>query len=128
MHHDRDGALNGTGRRLPNRRNAARRRVLTFAMAMAAGPAIAVLGQTSVEAGGAEWRKLVAESRFDVANAPLQAEVVQLVVDFPSGAWTSCHTHGGQAINLVLEGEITLRHADMDRPHRAGQAWTDSTG
>jgi len=28
----------------------------------------------------------------------------------------------------VLEGEITLRHAGMERPHRAGQAWTDSTG
>jgi quercetin dioxygenase-like cupin family protein len=113
---------------MPNRRNAAGRRVLTFAMVMAAGPAIAVLSQTSLEAGGPEERRIVAESRFDVANAPLQAEVVQLVVDFPSGAWTSWHTHGGQAINLVLAGEITLRHAGMDRPHRAGQAWTDSTG
>jgi quercetin dioxygenase-like cupin family protein len=54
--------------------------------------------------------------------------VVLLVVDFPPGAWTSWHTHGGQAINLVLEGEITLRHADEERPYRAGQAWTDSTG
>jgi quercetin dioxygenase-like cupin family protein len=54
--------------------------------------------------------------------------VVQLVVDFPPGAWTSWHTHGGQAINLVLSGEITLRHAGMERPHRAGQAWTDSSG
>jgi quercetin dioxygenase-like cupin family protein len=112
---------------MPNRRNAARRRVLTFAMVMAAGPVIAVLVQTSLEAGGPGDRRIVAESRFDVTNASLQAEVVQLVVDFPSGAWTSWHTHGGQAINLVLEGEITLRHAGMDRPHRAGQAWTDST-
>ena len=113
---------------MPNRRNAARQRVLTFAMVMTAGPAIAVLGQTGLDAAGPGERRIVAESRFDVANAPLQAEVVQLVVDFPSGAWTSWHTHGGQAINLVLEGEITLRPAGMDRPHRAGQAWTDSTG
>src|SRR5262245_64923168 len=125
MHHDRDGALNGAGCRMPNRRNAARRRLLTFAMVMTAGPAIAVLGQTSLDAAGPGERRIVAESRFDVANAPLQAEVVQLVVDFPSGAWTSWHTHGGQAINLVLEGEITLPHGDMDRPHRAGPASTD---
>jgi quercetin dioxygenase-like cupin family protein len=28
----------------------------------------------------------------------------------------------------VLEGEITLRHAGMEKPYKAGQAWTDSTG
>src|SRR5262245_66258476 len=125
MHHDRDGALNGAGRRMPNRRNAARRRVLTFAMVMAAGPAIAVLGQASLEAGGPEGRKIVAESRFDVANGPLQGEVVQLVVDFPSGEWTSWHTHGGKAINLVLDGEITLRNADLRRTPRRRPALSD---
>ena len=52
---------------------------------------------------------------------------MQLVVDFPPGAWTSWHTHGGQAINLVLEGEMTLRHAGMEQGYRAGQAWTDSS-
>ena len=52
---------------------------------------------------------------------------MQLVVDFPPGAWTSWHTHGGQAINLVLEGEMTLRHAGMEQGCRAGQAWTDSS-
>jgi len=71
---------------------------------------------------------VVAESRFAVTDAPDQAEVVQLVVDFPPGASTSLHTHGGQAINLVLEGEITLQQNGVDRPHGAGQAWTDSTG
>jgi quercetin dioxygenase-like cupin family protein len=39
-------------------------------------------------------------------------------------AW---HTHGGQAVNLVLEGEITLRQTGRERRHGAGQAWTDST-
>jgi quercetin dioxygenase-like cupin family protein len=63
-----------------------------------------------------------------VTNAPLQADLVQLVVDFPPGAWTSWHTHGGQAVNLVLEGQITLRHAGLEQPYGAGQAWTDTTG
>src|SRR5262249_61578383 len=30
--------------------------------------------------------------------------------------------------NVGLEGEIPRRHADMEHPHRAGQAWTDSSG
>ncbi len=76
----------------------------------------------------ADTRRVVAESRFAVTDAPDQAELVQLVVDFPPGASTSLHTHGGQAVNLVLEGEITLRQNGVDRPHGAGQAWTDSTG
>ena len=85
---------------------------------MAATPAIAVLGQTSLDTGDRGGRRVVAESRFGVTNAPLQAEVVQLVVDFPPGEWTSWHTHGGHAINLVLEGEITLRHVGMERSPR----------
>lgn len=111
-----------------NRRNMARGLVSTVAIVVAAGPLTAVLGQTSLDVGGQGERRVVARSRFAVTNAPLQAELVQLVVDFPPGAWTSWHTHGGQAINLVLEGEITLRHAGTERPHRAGQSWTDDTG
>jgi quercetin dioxygenase-like cupin family protein len=61
-----------------------------------------------------------------VTNAPAQSDLVQLVADFEPGAWTSLHTHGGQANNLVLEGEITLRHGGTDRPYKAGQSWTDS--
>jgi quercetin dioxygenase-like cupin family protein len=70
----------------------------------------------------ADGRRVVAEARFAVTDAPDQAELVQLVVNFPPEASTSLHTHGGQAINLVLEGEITLRQNGVDRPHRAGQA------
>src|SRR2546422_10000884 len=113
---------------MPNGGHLARGRVLAIALTVAASSVTTVLGQTDVGAGSQGRRSIVAESRLAVTNAPLQAEVVQLVVDFPPGAWTSLHTHGGQAINLVLEGEITLRHAGMEHPHRAGQAWTDSTG
>src|SRR2546428_5517257 len=110
---------------MPKSRKLAGERALIVALLLAS-PFTAVLGQSDLGGGG--QRRIVAESRFAVTNAPLQAEVVQLVVDFPPGAWTSWHTHGGQAINLVLEGEITLRHAGMEHPHRAGQAWSDSSG
>jgi len=109
---------------MPHSPTYTRRRVLTIAMVTAASPA----GVLSLNAGVPADRRVVAASRFDVTSAPLQAEVVQLVVDFAPGAWTSWHKHGGQATNLVLEGEITLRHAGMEHPYRAGQAWTDSSG
>jgi len=95
---------------------------------MVASSGVAVLGETTLNVGDPGERRVVVQSRFDVTNAPLQADIVQLVVDFPPGAWTSWHTHGGQAINLVLVGEITLRHAGTELAHRAGQAWTDSSG
>ncbi len=109
---------------MPNSLNKSRRHAI-IAIATAASVAVPILGESGPAGGGD--RKIIAESRFDVTNAPRQAELVQLVVDFPPGAWTSWHTHGGQAINLVLEGEITLRHAGMEHPYRAGQAWTDSS-
>jgi hypothetical protein len=80
----------------------------------------AVLAQADRDSAAQKEPRVVAESRFAVTNAPAQTDLVQLVVDFEPGAWTSLHTHGGQAINLVLEGEITLRHAGMDRPYNAG--------
>ena len=86
----------------------------------------AVLAQADRDLAPREPR-VVAESRFVVTNAPAQTDLVQLVVDFERSAWTSLHTHGGQAINLVLEGEITLRHGGMDRAYKAGQSRTDST-
>jgi quercetin dioxygenase-like cupin family protein len=129
LHHHRDGALNKLmDARMQKGCNSAKWRILTIATVLIAGPSTAVLGETTPNAGGCGERGVIVQSRFDVTNAPLQVDVVQLVVDFPPGAWTSWHTHGGQAINLVLEGEITLRHTSMERAHRTGQAWIDSSG
>src|SRR5713226_1322937 len=113
---------------MPQRRSLARELALVVGLLLAVSAVTVVVGQTHLNAAGRGERRVVAESKFSVTDLALQAELVLLVVDFPPGAWTSLHTHGGQAINLVLEGEITLRHAGMERPHRAGQAWTDSTG
>jgi quercetin dioxygenase-like cupin family protein len=98
--------------------------VVTAATVMAGS--VAGLGQS--DPSSRSRPSVVAQSRFMVTNPQAQAELVQLVVDFAPGAWTSLHTHGGQAINLVLAGEITLRHGGGDHGHRAGQAWTDSSG
>src|SRR5713226_7141267 len=113
---------------MPQRRSLARELALVVGLLLAVSAVTVVVGQTHLNAAGRGERRVVAESKFSVTDPALQAELVLLVVDFPPGAWTSLHTHGGQAINLVLEGEITLRHAGAEQPHSAGQAWTDSTG
>jgi quercetin dioxygenase-like cupin family protein len=106
-------------------------RIIVPATSVALGVIVVVawmdaLGQAShAEPSG---RKIVAESRYEVTDAAAQAELVQLVVDFPPGAWTSIHTHGGQAIDLVLDGELTLRQNGMEQVYKSGQAWTESIG
>ena len=57
---------------------------------------------------------------------PLQLDVIQVVLDFAPGQWTPPHTHGGQAFNTVLEGEITLRENGTEHIFKAGESWTDT--
>jgi quercetin dioxygenase-like cupin family protein len=110
---------------MANRRGFTILRAPIIAIAATASVVALAVDERSPASGGG--RSILAESRFDVTNPTQQAQLVQLVVDFPPGAWTSWHTHGGQAINLVLDGEITLKHAGMEQAYRAGQAWTDSS-
>src|SRR5258708_6853983 len=112
---------------MPQRRRLITDLVLCVTVMAAASIGMAVLAQTDLDSAAPREPRVVAESRFVVTNAPAQTDLVQLVVDFEPRAWTSLHTHGGQAINLVLEGEITLRHGGMDRPYKAGHSWTHST-
>ena len=113
---------------MPQRRSLITGVALCVSAIGAAGIHTAVLARADQDSAALTEPRVVAESRFVVTNAPAQTDLVQLVVDFEPSAWTSLHTHGGQAINLVLEGEITLRHSGTDRPYKAGQSWTDSVG
>src|SRR5260221_4364559 len=112
---------------MPQRRRLITDVALCVTVMAAASIGMAVLTQTDRDSAAPREPRVVAESRFVVTNAPAQTDLVQLVVDFEPRAWTSLHTHGGQAINLVLEGEITLRHGGMDHPYRAGQARNDTS-
>ncbi len=66
------------------------------------------------------------ERRFQAADPPAQAEVLQVILDFAPGAWTPVHVHGGPAYVTVLEGEMTLRMAGMDQTFAAGEGWIDN--
>jgi quercetin dioxygenase-like cupin family protein len=68
----------------------------------------------------------VYESKVAVANPPAQADLIQVLLDFSPGAWTPPHTHGGQTLNTVLEGEITVRENGADKTLKPGEMWSDT--
>jgi quercetin dioxygenase-like cupin family protein len=68
----------------------------------------------------------VYESKITVANPPAQADLIQDVLDFAPGAWTPPHRHGGQAFNLVLAGEVTLRENNTEKVFKPGEGWSDT--
>ncbi len=70
----------------------------------------------------------ISESRFDASQRPAQFELIQLILDFPPGAWTPAHSHGGPAYVTVLQGEMTYREQDRERMVRAGESWTEPPG
>ncbi len=64
-----------------------------------------------------------------VAESLGEFELVQLVVDFPAGTWTPSHTHGGELIVTVLNGEQTVRDEQgTEKIYKAGEAFTETPG
>lgn len=56
-------------------------------------------------------------------------ELVQLVVDFPAGTWTPSHTHGGELLVTVLNGEQTVRDEQgAEKTYKAGEAFIEIPG
>lgn len=56
----------------------------------------------------------------------LQLDVIQVILDFAPGQWTPPHTHGGQAFNTVVEGEITRRANGAEQIFKPGESWTET--
>lgn len=53
--------------------------------------------------------KTVYKSTLVVTQPPPQFDLVQMVIDFAPGAWTSQYPFGGQALGIVLSGGLTVR-------------------
>jgi len=68
------------------------------------------------------------QSTFDGQAVPGAYELVQIVLDFPPGAWTPSHTHGGQVFVTVLSGTMTVRDDVGERLYRAGDTWREMPG
>lgn len=64
-----------------------------------------------------------------VTKALGEFELVQLVVDFPAGTWTPAHTHGGELLVTVLNGEQTVRDEQgAEKIYKAGEAFIEIPG
>jgi quercetin dioxygenase-like cupin family protein len=86
---------------------------------------------TTVQQGGSSQQPppgptKVYESKVAMANPPAQADLIQVLLDFAPGAWTPPHTHGGQTLNTVLDGEITLRENNTEKIFKPGEGWSDT--
>jgi quercetin dioxygenase-like cupin family protein len=66
------------------------------------------------------------EKRFQALDAPDQAEILQVVLEFAPGAWTPVHLHGGPAYVTVLEGELLLRQSGIEEKFSVGEGWIDN--
>jgi quercetin dioxygenase-like cupin family protein len=53
--------------------------------------------------------QMVHRATMDVVDPPPVFDTINLVLDFAPGTWTPLHTHGGQGIVTVLEGELVHR-------------------
>ena len=69
-----------------------------------------------------------AEAKVEVVGPPASMDLIQSVLEFAPGSFTPPHWHPGTTLNLVLEGEITLRNAAGERVLTAGDSWSDLPG
>ena len=86
---------------------------------------------TTVENAGATDQlpagpKTLSKSTLELASPPAQFDMVQLVLDFAPGAWTSQYPFGGQALATVLSGNLTVRGKDgADRLLKPGDSLSE---
>ena len=65
------------------------------------------------------------QARTDAVPPPSPYEAVQWVLDFAPGAATPWHTHAGQLLVTVLEGEVTFNVNNRDQVYKAGQSFVE---
>jgi quercetin dioxygenase-like cupin family protein len=67
------------------------------------------------------------EKRFSAETPPMDAEIVQLILDFQPGVWLPLHIHDGPGYATVIDGAMTRRAqgaAELIVPK--GEGWIDS--
>ncbi len=95
-------------------------------------PKGAALTTVSGNQGGQELPpgpQAVYRATMEVSNAPAAFETINLVLDFAPGVWTPLHTHGGQGIVTVLDGELVHRpEGGEERLLRPGDSFLETPG
>jgi quercetin dioxygenase-like cupin family protein len=71
----------------------------------------------------------VYRAAMEVTNPPAVFDTLNLVLDFAPGASTPLHSHGGQGIVTVLEGELVHRPENgEERRLRPGESFLETPG
>ncbi len=68
------------------------------------------------------------KSTFPVTDPPQQFQLVQQVIDFPPGAWTPAHSHGGLVFVTIARGQVTQFSDGKDTVYQTGDTWTEIPG
>jgi quercetin dioxygenase-like cupin family protein len=73
--------------------------------------------------------KVVYRTTMEVTNPPAVFDTINLVLDFAPGASTPLHSHGGQGIVTVLEGELIHQpEGGEKRRLLAGESFLETPG
>ncbi len=90
--------------------------------------ASAVLAQEKTDQIAMSAPSVVYKAAFPITLQAGEYDLVNIIFDFPPGAGFPDHFHGGHALAMVLNGEITLREKGSERTVKAGGSWTENPG
>lgn len=68
------------------------------------------------------------QARLDRPDVSGDFDEIQLLIEFPPGAWTPLHSHGGPGLVTVIQGQVVRRTGGIDTTYRQGEGWTEETG
>lgn len=68
------------------------------------------------------------QAKLDSPDVSGDFDEIQLLIEFPPGAWTPAHSHGGPGLVTVIQGQVVRRTGATDTTYRQGEGWTEETG
>lgn len=97
-------------------------------IAVTLGLLLVLLGESVALGQAPSGATVDLKSTFPVTDPPQQFQLIQQVVDFPPGAWTSPHSHGGLVFVTIAEGTVTQYSDGKDTTYKKGETWTETPG
>ncbi len=92
------------------------------------GAPLTTIQQTGATSQQLPGPKTLAKATLAINNAPAPFDLKHMVLDFAPDATTEAESYGGPALNLVLDGELTVRMNETTMTYKAGESWSNDTG
>jgi quercetin dioxygenase-like cupin family protein len=92
------------------------------------GVLLVLVGQNGALGQSPPEPTMTLKSTFPVADPPQEFQVVQQVLDFPPGAWTPAHSHGGLVFVTIAHGQVTQFSDGKETTYKTGDTWTEVPG